>query len=152
MIDVNLIAFASERAPRTRIFHIDGIPAPLARPRFANGHVYDSQKDQKFLIGLKLKEQMENERLFDGPLEIDLTFYFPFPPRSSPYRKAARPGSPHIKKPDLDNLIKMVCDCAANNILYKDDCIISACYARKMYGTPGTELIIRELECLNPNR
>ena len=53
-----------------------GNPVPLARARHANGRVYDSQKQQKFCAGILISRQHDNEPQFEGPIELEATFYF----------------------------------------------------------------------------
>ena len=49
---------------------------------------------------------------------------------------------PHMKKPDLDNLVKFYCD-ISNGILYEDDAQIYSLVARKKYALePKTEITI----------
>jgi Holliday junction resolvase RusA-like endonuclease len=55
-------------------------------------------------------------------------------------------GTPDFYKPDIDNLIKMVLDCA-NKILYNDDAQITAIITKKIYGDPPrTEFTLRTLK------
>jgi len=138
------IGFASERTQRRKHFKIDDVPIPLRRARFTGTHCWDSQKQQKMIIGLALQSQLADEPLFEGPLDIDILFYFPISKRLSKENQLIYKDKPHIFKPDLDNLIKMYLDCS-NNILFKDDCIVSTIHARKLYGIPRTEIIITEL-------
>lgn len=145
--DVKRMAFASERAPRTMHFVIPGIPIPLARPRFSGGHVWDSQKPQKLIIGLMLADQLGSLPLFSGALEVAFTFYFPMPKRLSAKHNLEMRGTPHKIRPDCDNIIKLYLDCS-NGILFKDDCMVVTLHAKKVYddgNSPRTEMIITEL-------
>jgi len=48
----------------------------------------------------------------------------------------------HTKKPDLDNLIKLIKD-ACNKIIWKDDAQVVSIFAEKVYSeTPRKEVII----------
>ena len=47
------------------------------------------------------------------------------------------------KKPDADNIVKIICD-ALNNIAYKDDTQVVDLQVKKIYG--GTEKVIVEIE------
>jgi hypothetical protein len=50
----------------------------------------------------------------------------------------------HVKKPDVDNLIKYYLDCM-NGICYLDDSQVSIAHAIKLYSpTPRTEIILEE--------
>ena len=52
----------------------------------------------------------------------------------------------HTKKPDLDNLVKLVLD-AYNGVLYDDDSQIISLSLSKMYSsTPGIEINITEID------
>jgi Holliday junction resolvase RusA-like endonuclease len=126
---------------RKREFFIEGIPVPLSRPKFANRHCYDVQKHAKLGIGILLLQQLKDEPMFKGILDVE--FLFTFPIAKSNIKKKLD-GKPHITKPDLDNCIKMYLDCASR-VLFLDDCIVSSIKARKIYGKPGTFMIITEL-------
>lgn len=50
----------------------------------------------------------------------------------------------HIKKPDLDNIVKAFTD-ALNGIAYADDSLITGINAQKKYGDPvGISMVISE--------
>lgn len=112
---------------------IPGKPTPLNRPRFFNGHVYDSQKTQKFHHGLILKSQRVVD-ILDEPIHLDIIYVFK-------NTKKKRLTDYHHSKPDLDNLEKYVLD-VGTGILWTDDCIISSVYHYKIYGDVA-ETIIR---------
>jgi Holliday junction resolvase RusA-like endonuclease len=121
-----------ERMPFT--FIIPGDPIPLARPRLGKGHVYDSQAELKLVVGWELRNQqweMETLGFDDGPLKISFEFGMRMP-KMSVKKKLGIIDRPHIKRPDLSNLIKFYED-AALGILYKDDSIIAEISAKKIY-------------------
>jgi Holliday junction resolvase RusA-like endonuclease len=69
-------------------------------------------------------------------------FFMPIPASASKKQRALMEGCavPHTKKPDLDNLIKFVKDCA-NGILWDDDSQVTAITAAKAYYPhPATEI------------
>jgi Holliday junction resolvase RusA-like endonuclease len=120
-----------------RHYIIPGDPVPLARPRVGRYHVWDSQKTTKLAAGLHLRNQHEEQPYFTGPLELKIMFYLPIPKV-----RWKNPPHHHIFKPDLDNLVKFVCD-ICNEILYHDDCIVSRIEAQKVYDrNPRTEFTI----------
>jgi len=122
-------------------FVIDGDPIPLARPRFAKNHVYDSQSNEKFGTSLEIQAQHVSKEQFNGPLHIDFLFYMKIP-KVSMKRSNSMKGKPHISRPDVDNLVKFYCDCMID-VLFKDDCIISSLSAKKIYDMkPRTEFTI----------
>lgn len=144
--DALKVAFASERTPRSLMFVIEGNPIPLQRPRMSGSHCWDSQKQEKMIISLDLADQLDDEDLFAGPLEVDFTFYMPMPKRASMESKMKTIGKHHTTRPDTDNLIKMYLDCASNGILFKDDCLIAIIHAKKIYDVePRTLIMITEI-------
>lgn len=82
-----------------------------------------------------------------GPLVLVLYFCMPMPKAWSKKTRLRPP--PHTKRPDVDNLVKWICDCA-NEILWCDDAQVTACYSQKLYDEePKTvmEIYCREFEC-----
>ena len=110
---------------------IPGKPVPLARPRFSNDRVYNSQRLALSNVSILLKNQFQDDPL-DIPVVMHLCFYFKIP-SSHHKRKDEMMGMPLSHKPDLSNLIKFVED-AANGVLYKDDSCIVHLQAWKLYG------------------
>jgi Holliday junction resolvase RusA-like endonuclease len=126
-------------------YTIEGSPIPLKRPRFGVDHVYDSQKREKMGASLQLKSQHEYTMPFEGPLKVEITFFMPIPLRRAKKDQIAC-YMPHHIKPDLDNLIKFVLDCA-NGIIICDDALVSSIVANKIYSRIArTELSITRLE------
>ena len=126
-------------------YTVDSIPLSLKRPRFGLGKVYDSQKREKYGVQLQLKSQHDYVLPFDGPLKLEVTFFMPLPQR---LRRKHHTGSypPHHVKPDIDNLVKFILDCA-NGIIFCDDALISCLVAHKRYSeVPRTEFSITRLE------
>ncbi len=127
----------------TRIgrYLINGNPVALARARFGDGRVYDSQKNIKVITTITLQGQHNDAPFFEGPLSLNLSFYLPIVSA----RKIKLNTLPHTQAPDLDNLIKYIAD-VASGILYKDDRTIACIVARKYYSTnPRTEIIISQI-------
>ena len=118
-------------------FIINGIPKPLKRHRHTrNGRTYDpSKKDKKDLL-LQVMRYAPKQP-FTAPLRIIIVFYMPRPKahfRTGKFKHLLKPEIPiqHSNTPDLDNLVKLVCD-ALNKVFYKDDSQISQLKAEKLY-------------------
>ena len=124
-----------------------GDPIPLARARISNSadRFWDSQKQIKLACSLHLI----NQHVFKdgsprphylGPIHMNVTFFMKM------FKSGKqKPGQFHIFKPDLDNMIKFICD-ISNSHLYHDDCIVSSISARKVYDRrERTEFTITEL-------
>lgn len=122
-----------------------GDPIPLARPRFAYRKVYDAQKSLKVVTMLDLERQQGDLPLLSGPIHLDATFYMKSPQNMSKVKKELLYGTPHIYKPDLDNLIKWICD-IGSGIIYSQDSIISSIATSKVYGPVAkTQFSFRKL-------
>lgn len=126
------------------VYMIPGDPIPLQRPRHHINRVYDSQKNQKLVIGINLRNQHDDKPLLQGPLLLNATFYMPVA-KTNAKQKPKLLGTPHTFRPDLDNLLKMVLDCA-NKILYNDDAQIVEIVTKKIYGEPSrTEFTLKRI-------
>lgn len=87
---------------------------------------------------------MENFELMGGPLAMRLEIYMGVPASwSKAKRDAALIGEIlPVKKPDVDNVCKAVCD-AMNGVVYLDDSQIVDCHISKQYSAvPRVEIRI----------
>ena len=134
-------------------FIIEGIPKALKRHRHTRqGRTYDpSKKDKKDLV-LQVIRYAPKQPL-TAPLRIIIVFYLPRPKihfRTGKFKHLLKPNQPiqHSNTPDLDNLVKLVCD-ALNKVFYKDDSQISQLKAEKLYTDvgekPRTEVHIEQI-------
>lgn len=88
------------------------------------------------------------EPLF-GPIRILLTFVFDVP---AGWNKAQRADAlsglmPHISKPDIDNIEKMVLD-GMNGVVYYDDSQVAEVFKRKRYGSGNRiEVYVERIDC-----
>jgi len=121
---------------------IHGDPIPLARARYGQRKVWDSQKSLKLIAGIDLKNQHEKLPFFQGPLFLTVIFFMEIPKCRYKQRLA---GRPHYYKPDLSNLIKFAED-IATGIIYHDDALIAHIDAIKIYDlNPRTEFTLEEM-------
>lgn len=122
-----------------------GDPIAWMRPGVFRGRFYDRQKVQKISNGLLIKRIHGKHKLFDGPVELKIVFYFAIPKsRSKDTDKLLL--SPMFYKPDESNLIKFYED-AANKLAYHDDCLIVKTIAYKCYSsTPRVEFSITDVD------
>lgn len=131
----------------SQTYIISDTPKPLARPRFKENKVYDSQKQYKFVHGLELARQHKDQEPYDGVLHFDIDFYFRLPKAKSA-KLQRQLQQYHTAVPDLDNLIKMCTDLCVDVGILKDDSIISSIFSRKLYdeGEPRTEFVITQIK------
>ena len=105
-----------------------------ALDRFQHAH----QKQQQTTMAIDLQEQHEQDRMFDGPLSFEITFYMKM-------ANSAKQGSYHAAKPNLRDLMhfyRLMCE----EILFKQDCTIAKETCMKIYDKhPRTFITIEEL-------
>jgi len=125
---------------------IPGKPIAKKRPRFVRrGKFVGTYNDQETEEGrwiLEAKPQVTEK--MQGPLSLTCQFFMPIPSGTSKTRLAEiqKKVIPHVKKPDLDNLIKFVKDCL-NELAWRDDSQISYLWGIKRYDSdPRTEIRI----------
>ncbi len=117
-------------------FFIVGAPVAQGRPRFARRgnftKVYDPPKSREWkeYVLAVAKQKIGKAPLLEGPLKMTLVFYMPRP-KSLP-KKVIH----HIKKPDVDNLVKGVKD-ALSGFCYEDDKQVVDLRAIKKYAPIG---------------
>ena len=121
-------------------FTIPGEPCGKARPRVVrNGafsHAFTPEKTINYENLIKVQYQQSCGSVFfaSEALEMRVTAYYAIPASASKRKAAAmmcgaiRP----TKKPDCDNVIKIIGD-ALNQVAYKDDSQIVCVYFEKKY-------------------
>lgn len=141
-------------------FTVPGVPIAKKRPRFVRrGNfvgTYNSQETEEGRFILSIMDQIRTKGYGEAlPLPpgkaIFLSLMFTMPiPKSAPKKAVKRVNNGadwnHIKKPDLDNLIKFVKDCL-NGQAWKDDSQVYGVEAYKAYGVePSTTIMIEVCE------
>lgn len=136
-------------------FDIPGPPQGKARPRVVRARngmsmTYTPDKTVAYeeLVRLRYKAAAQGFRFADdAQLAMQITAFYPVPKSKSKRIKAnmlagaMRP----TKKPDCDNVIKIICD-ALNELAYKDDAQIVVTQMSKYYGeVPKTLVKIMEV-------
>lgn len=136
-------------------FELDGIEPMGAVRMTRNGkfmrastssHYKSTQKylNYKNAIGLMVKSKFKGE-LLDGPLHVDILFKMPIPDSWSKKRKQEAIGRLHVKKPDIDNMVKGLFD-AVNGLIWVDDNRVAAVSAGKVYSDkPGISFKINQI-------
>ena len=147
----------SEVMGRKVEFTISGEPVAQGRPRFSNrgGFVsaYDPAKSRngKQHVRYAAKHAMEGVEPILGPIHLRAEFGIMMP-KSMARKRTPRPREYRVKKPDLDNLIKLVKD-GCTGVVYLDDNSIVIVTARKIQCAQGeapfTRVSFEELEPLN---
>ena len=123
------------------LIFIEGTPIPQGSKSVTRrGHMYEAnrklgpwRKTMETELKALRREFGKGWEPWDGPLEVDATFYFRRPARPS-FREPA-------VKPDLDKLQRALGDALTSAGIVKDDARITTWHARKRYGhTPGVAI------------
>lgn len=128
-----------------RRFVVQGDPVGKARPRFTAARGYAKAYTPKNTEDYEKKVKSSYLRVFADAepfkyeVTVDIKAYFHIPPSYSKKKKRMiMEGNMHpAKKPDNDNILKIIQD-ALNGIAYTDDKIIVASREQKLY-TRGPE-------------
>lgn len=120
---------------------INGKPIAKRRPRFFRRGkgvgTYNSQETEEGLWMWKAKSQLTQIPVIpSGPVELMCEFSMPIPSGMCKKDRDLIENFKtvhHVKKPDLDNLIKFVKDCL-NGLAWNDDSQVCEISARKYYG------------------
>ena len=130
-------------------FYVPGKPQGKARPRFANGHAYTTQKTRDYEESIKLaaiSAILKRETVAGGwntnerSYAVSIDAYFPIPKSFSTAKREAaeRLELRPTVKPDADNIIKAVLD-GLNGVAFEDDRLVSSCQCDKRYAIAGDE-------------
>ena len=131
-------------------FTVPGEPKAKARPRVTKGGITYTPKDTVIyenLVKMCYRQQVGKFAGADNaPITLHIDAYFTIPKSTSQKKRremlagVIRP----TKKPDGDNIYKIVAD-SLNGIAYKDDSQIVDCIVRKWYAdVPRVEVILSE--------
>ena len=134
-------------------FTIHGEPKGKGRPRFStkSGTAYTPEATANYenLVKVEYLRQCGNVKFEQGKeLEITITAYFSIPEsKSKKAKEQMRSGMIRpTKKPDMDNIVKIIAD-SLNKIAYHDDSQIVDAVIRKYYSdNPRVVVKIAEIE------
>ena len=129
-------------------FSIPGEPVGKGRPKFARRgnfvQTYTPEKTASYENLVKVEYQMKyhGQQFPDVPLVMEIKAFYGIPKSAS--KKKREMMLTHLirptKKPDMDNVVKVIAD-SLNNLAYKDDTQIVECTVRKFYS--------EDTHCLN---
>ena len=130
-------------------FCVPGQPMAWKRPG-GNGKMRFERKEvtsQKALFVFKAQEKMGDREPLMVPIHLFVQATFAIPESWPKWKQdAALAGHiEHTRKPDSDNLLKLVKD-ALNAVVWRDDSYISSCAVEKTFGpVPGVQVEITPL-------
>ena len=115
-----------------QVFTVYGEPKGKARPRF-RGHAYTDRRTEEYEARVRLMWRRGSyEKLKRIPTAIVIDAYFSVPKSLPKKRRAEMFGSLCLKRPDADNIAKIILD-ALNKLAYEDDAQISTLCVTKRY-------------------
>jgi len=132
-------------------FTIPGSPMGKGRVRISKGgfcFTPENTMNYENLIKVTCIEKCEQRQAnYAGQVAVDITAFYPIP---SSYTKKKqqniRDGARPVKKPDLDNIAKIVLD-ALNHVAWQDDKQVVCMVLTKKYAeVPGVSVGIHYLE------
>ena len=115
---------------------IKGQPVGKGRPRLSRYGTYTPEKTKNYEEYVKLcyiNKYNISQTPTEKPLKVKITAFFEVPTSYSNKKKKELIGQPHAKKPDIDNISKIILD-ALNGLAYKDDNQIVELEVKKLYG------------------
>lgn len=118
-------------------FTVPGEPVGKERPRFTKrGQVYTPAKTRSYETVVKLcaRSAMKGKKMLTGAISLSVTAFFSIPKNFSKAisEKALSGELRYRKKPDWDNVGKIVSD-ALNGVVYSDDATVSRAVVEKRY-------------------
>lgn len=135
---------------------IDRIPVAKGRPRFhrcgnfIKTYTPTKTKDEEKIIATMIRQEWTFEPV-ETPLSVSIEFYMPIPKSFSKKRKneIELGQNEYDKRPDLDNLAKLVLD-AMNGLVFKDDALIHKLNLVKCYSSKPRIYICINTGLTNP--
>lgn len=109
---------------------IKTVPIPKGRPRFYGGHAVTPEKTRKY--EKLIRDSWEHGIVEAEYLTIDMVFKMPIPQSLSKKKQRELDGQPHVKKPDLDNLVKAILD-SIQGVAFDNDSKVWCINACKEY-------------------
>lgn len=140
---------------REVIFSVPGRPQGKARARTVinNGrvHTYTPDKTAEYekLVKTIYRQASKGQMMDDGPIMVTITAVFEPPASVSKKQLEAMLDGRSFpqKKPDLDNILKIILD-ALNGVAYADDKNVIGVVGKKEYGMSARVEV--KLEILEP--
>ena len=139
-------------------FTIIGEPMGKQRPKFYSkgkfGKAYTPEATANYEQWVKLsymQQRGDTAVIEDKEIAVTITAYFKIPASVSK-KKAEQMRLGYIrptKKPDFDNIAKIICD-ALNGLAYKDDAAIVSAVVDKYYAPDDEPKVIVEIKTLEP--
>jgi len=110
---------------------------PVAKPRMTQRDKWQKRpgvlKYRALCDEVRMKVKNVTPVLRYQACEVSVSFHLPMPSSWSKKKKEKMDGTPHLNRPDLDNIIKAWCDA-----LYPEDSVIWSIHATKFWAYKGS--------------
>lgn len=116
-------------------FEVPGDPQGKARPRILrSGRAYTPKKTADYERDIRNAFNEAGGQITEHAVKVSIVAYYRIPKSTTKKMRAMMESGDVLpmKKPDLDNVAKAVCD-ALNGIAYKDDAQVCKLSVRKYY-------------------
>lgn len=132
-------------------FTVPGKPKGKGRPKFARRGMFTTTYTPKPTVQYEKEVKISYNKanrgtVLNGPLSVEILGVFPVPKSVSKKKHREMIGTPHVKKPDCDNVAKIILD-PLNRLAFHDDGQVSRLSIDKVYGEDArVEVTIKELQ------
>jgi Holliday junction resolvase RusA-like endonuclease len=119
---------------------VNGMPKAQPRPRMtASGHVYNPGSADAWKEIVRTAFNSFHKPPITNPIRLRVSFFLP-----RPKALKGEDAVPHVKKPDVDNLLKALMDAMTVAKVWKDDAQVFESLAGKYYAgkKTGAQIII----------
>ena len=110
---------------------------PVAKPRMTQRDKWQQRpcvvKYRAYCDEVRLKVRNVTPVLKYSAVAVSVSYHMPMPRSWSKKKKERMDGTPHLNRPDLDNLVKAWCDA-----LYPEDSVIWSIHATKFWAISGS--------------
>lgn len=129
-------------------FIIEGEPVGKGRPRHGKSRIYTPAKTKAVENNIAYFYKVNVKHYFEEYVKMNLDLFYKIPKSDSKKKREMKLNNelrPN-KKPDADNVIKLVAD-ALNEVAYKDDTQIIEIVCRKFYSDiPRMEITLEDVK------
>lgn len=128
-----------------RNFVIQGNPVGKARPRFTKqGYAYTDEKTKAYeqLVRIMYRSKYRGQPKATGNVNVEIRITISVPKSATKKEREVLLSARPMKKPDLDNVAKIILD-ALNGVAYEDDKQVTSLTIYREWGeTPQVEVWI----------
>lgn len=123
------------------MFTIDGDPRGKQRHRSAkNGHIYTPTETIAYERKVAIAYRQAGGKIHTQPVAVEVWAFYKIPASASRKQAAKMQGAPCTKKPDDDNVLKIIQD-GLNGVAYEDDKQVVDGIVHKRYWTDARVIV-----------